>query len=246
MVGNSPSLTDQVGKSHFVGHGCPFCRDSNSSIGDSKDGTDNWRQTGETRTHYLLAGALLLEYWIKSAAGGPFVSGPIPCLPQDLSCGSSKVASLTPENFLAIAERLTRDEVVHSLIELSFYPETSDSRDRELLRVSVTHGFSGPKWGDPCLTILPPAPSAPPQIIVLDDTGNRFRRTPTRWPTAITGDRPPAESLAVNKLHRPLPEPKSGDNSKNIPDQATCSLWSEVTRQLPPDISRSERRFIAG
>ena len=201
MVGNSPSLTDQVGKSHFVGHGCPFCRDSNSSIGDSKDGTDNWRQTGETRTHYLLAGALLLEYWIKSAAGGPFVSGPIPCLPQDLSCGSSMVAP---------------------------------------------HGFSGPKCGDPCLTILPPAPSAPPQIIVLDDTGNRFRRTPTRWPTAITGDRPPAESLVVYKLHRPLPEPKSGDNSKNIPDQATCSLWSEVTRQLPPDISRSERRFIAG
>ena len=155
---------------------------------DSKEGTDNWRQTGETRTHYLLGGALLLEYWIKSAAGGPFVSGPIPCLPQDLSCGSSMVAP---------------------------------------------HGFSGPKCGDPCLTILPPAPSAPPQIIVLDDTGNRFRRTPTQWPTAITGDRPPAESLVVYKLHRPLPEPKSGDNSKNIPDQATCSLWSEVTRQFP-------------
>ena len=111
MVGNSQSLTDQVGKSHFVGHGCPlkhhvsswrlysqttasllaslvFSKSTSESsltmstasttatppkaivvagdicldvVGipippsaDSKEGTDNWRQTGETRTHYLL------------------------------------------------------------------------------------------------------------------------------------------------------------------------------------------------
>lgn len=207
----------------------------------AEDGADNWRQTGETRTHYLLGGALLLEHWIKSAAAGHFVSGPLPCLPQVLSCGSTTVTSLTSEKFLAIAERLTRDEIVHSLIELSFFPEPSDSKDRELLRVSATHGFSGPKDGDPCLTILPPAPLAPPQIIVLDDTGNRFRRTRTQWPAAIAGDRPPAESLAVYKLHRPLPKPKTGDNdgnSNNNSEQATCSLWSEVTRQFP------ERRIV--
>ena len=203
--------------------------------------TDNWKQTGETRTHYLLGGALLLEHWIKQAAVGHSVSGPIPCLPQALSCGSSTVSCLTSEGFLAIAERLKREEIVHSLIELSFFPATPDLKDREQLRVSATHGFSGPKEGEPSLVILPPAPSTSPQIIVLDDTGNPFRRTRTQWPVSITVEHPPAESLVVYKLHRPLPAPETENcdgNPTAPPCQENCSLWSEVKHRFV------ERRIV--
>lgn len=205
---------------------------------------DNWRQTGETRTHYLLGGALLLEHWVRAVAGKHRVSGPIPCLPKPLACGSTTVTPLTAEQFLATAERLTREEVVHSLIELGCFPSTTSSKERDQMRVRATHGFSGPKDGDPLLKILPPRSESTPSVIVLDDTGNRFRHTPNQWPAEITSQTPSAESLVIYKLHRPLPtrstattgEPNgtvakpTGTDGEPASDH---SIWNEVKSRYP-------------
>ncbi len=125
------------------------------------------------------------------------------------------------DEFLGNAERLTRDEIVHSLLQLSLYKSAPDAKKADTIRVKWPHGFSGPKDGDPSMKIHPPGESDnPARVVVLDDTGNRFRRAPEQWP-AVVG-KPPAPGLhpptIVYKLHRPLPAGKG-----------TNQLWDAVT-----------------
>src|SRR5687768_17058564 len=98
--------------------------------------TDNWRQSGETRTHYLPGGALLLEMWVRAAAGGCSVVGSRPCRPSELGHRKDEVAPLNLEEFLALAERLTRDEIVHSLLAVDSYLDGKG--DNRRLRVRAT------------------------------------------------------------------------------------------------------------
>ena len=193
---------------------------------------DNWRRTGETRTHYLLGGALLLQQWVRAAAKKHKVSGPVPCLPKALSGDGLTEKELTAEEFLDNAERLTRNEVVHSLMELGPFHSTLElkerDKDRDQLRVLATHGFSGPKNGDPSLTVLPPRSDSPPGIIVLDDIGNQFRRTPSQWPVAITDEAASKDSIVVYKLHRPLPTRTNPKDPKNSNHQSGHSIWNTV------------------
>lgn len=199
-------------------------------------GYDNWRQAGETRTHFLPGGALLLREWVEAAAPEDSVLGPRPCLPAALACGESKVQPLTVEEFLKIAERLTRDEIVHSLLELNCFPATPGAKDRDQIRVQATHGFSGPKSGDPSLKILPPDSGKAPKIIVLDDTGNRFRRTPEHWPVSVTGNPAESDSLVVYKLHRPLPATPASmqaDETDGTTAETEGTLWTHISQCFP-------------
>lgn len=236
--------------------------------------TENWRLTGETRTHFLPGGALLLAKFIRAPrlvkpladaeqeaqrqirekqlkgdaarelrfrvrdeARSKFtrpaeddVIGPRPKPPNELS-GASR-DPLYQDGFIAIAERLTRDEIVHSLLELKLFSKTvAPDEENSVLRVESEHGFSGPvePSQDPSLEVVYPEPKDPPQIIVLDDTGNRFRKnTPGNpWPKSIEGgqaSQPDAANppLIVYKLHRPLPS-ASGENS----------LWEKVKTGHP-------------
>ena len=60
---------------------------------------DNWRQTGETRTHYLHGGSLLLQHWVQAAVPGHDVRGPRPCLPSELACGDTTNRPLSKDEF---------------------------------------------------------------------------------------------------------------------------------------------------
>jgi hypothetical protein len=183
--------------------------------------TDNWRLTGERQTHYRLGGALLLADFVKASSPHASVQGSRPCRPKSLSGDQLAETILSPDDFLALAERLTRAEVVHSLLELDRFRPKPDAKKAETLRVLRTHGFSGPKTGDPSLKLLPPDDSAgPPDVIVLDDTGNRFRRSPDQWPAAISQPSPESQPIIVHKLHRSLPTKDAVNNSP---------LWQTLT-----------------
>ncbi len=196
----------------------------------SETQADNWKQSGETRTHYLLGGALLLERWVKAAAPDWSVHGIVPCRPAALSSRESRQQPLTAPEFLEIAERLKRDEVVHSLLGVDTFPESSGVTNRHRRRIRTTHGFSGPMQGDPTLPVLPPAAVANAHIYVLDDTGNRFRRSRDHWPVNWSQAPHDPQAVVVYKLHRPLPGPDESGNlatDENAPD-----LWRAVEQRF--------------
>ncbi len=180
--------------------------------------TDNWRLTGEICTHYLPGGAFQLAEFVRASSPDFDVRAPIPCRPKELSCAGKPDQPMPMNEFLGTAERLTRNEIVHSLLHLGLFKGTPDSKKADTIRVSETHGFSGPKDGDPSMKTLPPDdPDGAARIVVLDDTGNRFRRSPDQWP-AVVGKPPPANPpVLVYKLHRPLPAGKE-----------TNKLWDAV------------------
>lgn len=189
----------------------------------SADKQDNWRETGETRTHYRLGGALLLADFIKIAAADCDVQGPRPCLPGELSEGQLKERCLSPAEFLGNAERFTRKEIVHSLLRLDRFRAKPDAKDASILRVRSTEGFSGPSQedGNPSLKILPPDDAdGEPDIVVLDDTGNRFRHSPEHWPAGITKSGKNKSPIVVHKLHRPLPGQNEQEGKAHSP--ASC------------------------
>lgn len=163
---------------------------------------ENWRQTGETRTHYQPGGALLLAQFIEAATPGHRVIGPSPT--------PAPGRPLSISEFIDGAERLTRQEIVHSILAARLFPVTSDPKEkRKVLRVErTTLGYSGPLQGDPTLPVTYAAESGDADVIVIDDTGNSFRRAGAvnRWPGALRSARATgAAPLVVYKLHRPLP-----------------------------------------
>lgn len=202
---------------------------------------DNWRQTGETRTHFRLGGALLLAKFIESAGEGAVVCGPRPRLPDVLSQGRSTEQPLSSEEFLGVAERLTRNEVVHSLIHLHHFPAKPGGKDADTLRIQSTNGFAGPTMedGEPSLEILPPDEGTEPvDVVVLDDTGNRFRRTPAQWPAMLKQPKPGHGPLIVHKLHRPLPIKTSDADESSSTTGNDSLLWQTLAEH------HAERRIV--
>ncbi len=190
---------------------------------------DNWRQTGETRTYYLPGGAHLLEHFVWAASstfGGhdAAVFGPRPRRPKSLANEFDgpigELLSIT--DYRNIAERLTRDEIVHSLLEADYFLASPDEKKIQQLRILATHGFSGPKTDDPSLSIEPP--HQPATVFVLDDTGNRFRHTPQQWQNAIrTPGADDSSARVIYKLHRPLPTPATA---------AENPLWCQIQKHF--------------
>jgi hypothetical protein len=180
--------------------------------GSQKEQTENWRLTGELRTYCCRGGALLLEDMIQAAIGDPdpdAVRGPILEAPRGLRAIAGP-RGVDEKHF----ERLTRDEIIHSVIRAGEFKTTAESdKEDKTIRVAQTHGFSGPATCAPTLKIkMPTPPDAKPFVLVLDDTGNRFRQDETQWVDQI--DRRP--KLIIYKLHRPLPlERQAGEVKKN-------------------------------
>jgi hypothetical protein len=199
-----------------------------------KDGKpDNWRQTGETRTHLRLGGALLLAQFVKACVGEDTgVNGPLPCLPAALSCGKTSDQPLSATEFLQVAERLTRKEVVHSLIHLNRFPAKPGDKEADTLRIQSTNGFAGPTLedGEPSLKILPPAATGPADVVVLDDTGNLFRRTTEQWPAVITHPEEGRQPLIVHKLHRPLPTKPALNEQASSGGGNPSPLWNALSQ----------------
>ncbi len=175
------------------------------------DKNDNWRLTGEICTHYFPGGAFLLAEFIRASDSNLTVMAPTPCQPRALTCeGPPDQPIQSMAEFLQIAERLTRNEIVHSLLHLGLFKGAPGSRKPDTIRVFENQGFAGPKDSDPSMKILPPVdPEGAARVVVLDDTGNQFRRSIDQWPEMIT--RKPTSEISpvvVYKLHRPLPDGK--------------------------------------
>lgn len=162
---------------------------------------ESWRQAGETRTFYRRGGAWQLADLIEGAVHRAGVRSAI-------------IKPTAPSKSEEDLERLTRHEVVHALLVLKTVTEVDENKDEKSktevtrVRVAEDHGFSGPDDDrqDKLLQATLDRDVANPDLVVLDDTGNRFRRDKSLWPMAVVdpGPKPP---LVVYKLHCPLPAP---------------------------------------
>lgn len=171
---------------------------------------ENWRQTGETRTFYRRGGTWLLADLLRSALKAAARSA---TLIEPIAPG------VTEDDF----EKFTRQQIVHSLLILGRYTDKLKQGDCECeehrVRVAESQGFSGPtKPAYASLSTSLIGDTASPDLVVLDDTGNRFRHDRTLWPKAITNptDSAAVKPLVLYKLHRPLP------------GTATNDLWNTI------------------
>ena len=204
--------------------------------------SDNWRLTGETRMHYLPGGAMLLAEMLQAAIPDADVRDTRPCRPSALrSDAVHGDDSLSRTAFMEIADRLTRKDIVHSLLSLGEFPTAHGEKDC-VLRVREKFGYSGPDNGDPTLKLIPPQSSTVPQFLVLDDTGNRFRRTRELWPKAVLTPDDPSQTVLIHKLHRPLP-----DQNCAQPDTLwqTTSAFNDRVVILSVDDLRSDDALIS-
>lgn len=200
---------------------------------DSGDETaENWRSKGEVRTYYLPGGALQLADFVSSANPDCEVIGPQPCKPASLYSGDSVGEAFLAGEFMKVASRFTRNEIVHSILSLEKFFNDKEKKAKETLRVSCTHGFSGPESLNSELKIKPAEGSA--DIVVLDDTGNRFRRSRDQWPSCILKPTAGAKPVIVHKLHRPLPVLAPSKQSKSVcPVGGEPSLWDLLKQHYP-------------
>ena len=193
---------------------------------------ENWRLTGEKRTYYLRGGAMLLAQMVARATQDRAkVDGPFLPTPSALaSCCDKK------ELLDTLFERLTRDEVVHSLLEAGTFPAVQGQKDAEptAIRLSSIHGYSGPvkqasgEVSPPSLTPQIPDDLSPPALLVLDDAGNGFRWDAAQWPAAIKTPSTPPPSVLL-KLHCPLPVQPFASEIEPETD-----LWSELMAKHRP------------
>lgn len=79
---------------------------------------------------------------VETAIPGPHAHGPVAGFPHG--------RPMRTDEFLGVAERLTRDEIVHSMVDVDMFPTDREARDSEkpaALRVRSERGFSGPAEG---------------------------------------------------------------------------------------------------
>jgi RyR domain len=171
---------------------------------------ENWRLSGETRTHFLPGGAILLSRFVEDAtATAPAITviGPQPKKPAALTDGAD--GPLPLEALLQLGPRLSREDIVHSLLRLKAFPTSPGAKKKDTtLRVDVEGGFSGPDGTEPLLQVAYPGAETA-RVIVIDDSGNGFRHRSgvNPWPSCL--ESPPApgrlDPLVIYKLHKPLP-----------------------------------------
>src|SRR5262249_3983047 len=110
-----------------------------------------------------------------SIPGQNIVRGPTAVQPEAISGPTQPGSVLNVAQFLEIAERLTREDVVHSLLAVKAFPATSKKDEkRKIVGGEKCYGFPGPRPGTRGLTIKYPSGTA--DVVLIDDTGNRFRK----------------------------------------------------------------------
>jgi|GEM_PF-556510 len=156
------------------------------------------------------------------------IAGPRPVRPNDLGDSTGPMSNT---EFLNIAERLRRDEIVHSLLEADKFPKTSDKEQKEkIYRVKQEHGYSGPANDKPPALEYSYPSGVRPRIVVISDTGNLFRlpkrdpELPCPWPEVVLQEHRNYSPLVIYKLQRPLPRKK-----------AENSLWFRCRKRFGGD-----------
>jgi hypothetical protein len=206
---------------------------------DADSSLKNWQLTGEIRTQFLRGGALLLADMVSAAVGDANVYGPVPQVPPALR-RNGKGGPLDESLFV----RLTKDEIVHSVLRVdeckAAKKSEKDSKEKTL-RVVQSEGFAGPTNADPSIAVTLEEPGEV-DIVVLDDTGNSFRRMKSQWPEAIKNPNTSESPLIVYKLHRPVPTPDAESKASaglNTAKPAISSpLWKKVVQHY------AERRIV--
>ena len=180
------------------------------------DPCENWRLSGGNRTFHLPGGAMLLTRFVACATGQT-VAGPVFRSPPALISAAGDSSPL-PDSLL---ERLTPQDMVHSLLALCSEAVGKGKDEHQEWRVSKTLGYAGPDEGDPRSLLELPGDRPDMDLVVLDDTGNGFRQNKAGWPQSLGAGRQP--SCIVHKLHRPLP-------SSAGPADGTCGnpLWDTI------------------
>ena len=219
-------------------------------------GEENWRLTGEIKTHLLPGGSLLLEDFVRSAIHARLIAervraaiagkkdpeekrrievdtriacappapqvvrGPKVMLPASHEVAKGKEVELGSADFVELAQRLTPQDVIHSLIAARPMPLTPGEKKKKALRVEKCHGYSGPDKGHCPLKVVSPT-GDPADVVVLDDTGNSFRNDKQggAWPNEIL-ELAAKKPLIVYKLHQPLPSAK-----------CLNPLWNQIVLQ---------------
>jgi len=176
----------------------------------------NWRLTGETRTHHLRGGVLLLAQWVANACSNQQVAG------VGIPRSDAPTAAPGPDSLLHDEDlpTLKRQDVVHSILE----GMVDEDNNGEVVRLARAHSFSGPEVGDPLRSPVLLGDNAAIPLVALDDTGNSFRHRRDLWPAALS--RRKTKPWVVYKLHRPLPLNR---DSKASPG-AENPLWDDVQR----------------
>jgi hypothetical protein len=155
-----------------------------------KDSGRNWELHAGTRMIARPGGALLLSEFLRNSTGATVLS---------------------PE--LKNIEKIPPEEVLHSNVDLDFFPYSSDSNEKNKPVYRVKHflGFTGPAHGAPgLLCVKNDDPDA--NMVILDDAGNGFREMKDYWPKAIQEER--KKPIVIYKMSRPL---------------ATGKLWDHVS-----------------
>ena len=191
---------------------------------DANPKMENWRLTGEIRTSYRFGGTFLLRDMVRAAARCE-VLGPELITPPALH-GRRKPSRFDDQ----LIERLTRQEIVHSVLRIDEFKKNAKAEKEKILRVKTTEGFSGPAKGDPTIDVRPPK-SERVDIVVLDDTGNGFRAAQDQWPKAVKVRNNGKSPLILHKLHRPLPLPSAGGGAVGGGKDST--LWKTLLRNYP-------------
>jgi hypothetical protein len=132
---------------------------------------------------------------------------------SDLLRKSTDAVVLSPK--LEAIEEIPPEKILHSNLELSLFPFSSDPKDKNkpVYRVKKFLGFSGPVAGTPGLLPLEKDDSDA-DMVVLDDAGNGFREKKEYWPKAILEDG--KKPFVVYKMSRPLASGKLWDHLRSF------------------------------
>ena len=172
------------------------------------DIADNWRLTGEMRSYHVFGGARVLWHFTDCAVKMlsekdctvvvDTIGKPVVEVPRDLAKRANGDPFLNDDDL----PRLSRYEIVHSMLELC-EARSSSEKTGKCWRVRKKLGFSGPEDGNPTLAPRIAGDDVDTDLVLLDDTGNAFRKDDSLWPAAIS--RAKRGPWIVYKLHRPLP-----------------------------------------
>ena len=149
---------------------------------------------------------------------------------------STNAVILSPE--LENLENISPKEIIHSNVDLDFFPFSSNPKDksRVVYRVKKFKGFTGPNNSKVGLVPIKNDNSTS-GIVVLDDAGNGFRDNSEYWPKAIIekGKNP----LIVYKMSCPIAEGKLWEHVfKNHADNLIVILNADDLRSNGINISR--------
>jgi len=168
----------------------------------------NWQMIPGVRQIAWPGGALLLAEWIRAAARST-VHSPI----------------------LKGIEDIPPEEIIHSLMNLDKFPQTTDKPKDQVYRISRLKGYAGPDPGK-SLSFLKISRDDPEAgVLVLDDAGNGFRdASDSFWPAGLKTGKP---DWIILKMSYPLIRGKLWEKlSREYADITLRASWERTATDL--------------